>query len=161
MLPRMVSGPTQKSRDAVSHPSMNRSRAACASSGGLPVGRVHPSRHRGSGERRRSDGQPFLDAQQRADDAADEQRAEDDEHRGARSHRARPATRSVTLTHGQAGDEDGDESKAVGDDGAGPLGQPVTDGHPEERADDDGHDVDERAETGESRSRTSVTLRWR
>ena len=32
MLPRMVSGPTQKSRDAVSHPSMNRSRAACASS---------------------------------------------------------------------------------------------------------------------------------
>ena len=33
MLPRMVSGPTQNSSDAVSHPSMNRSRAAFASAG--------------------------------------------------------------------------------------------------------------------------------
>ena len=73
MLPRMVSGPTQNSRDAVSHPSMNRSRAAWASPGLLGVRRAHAAGPRGSWIAPGEPGQPLLDPQQRADDAADEQ----------------------------------------------------------------------------------------
>ena len=121
----MVSGPTQNSRDAVSHPSMNRSRAAES---------VPPSvRQRRATQRLDAPGeplQPVLDAQCRAGDGPDQQRPQHDEQGEAGADR---------VAQGGVGDGDGrqtrheerDQAQHVGDDRAGVLAQAVPDQHPQ------------------------------
>ena len=145
--PRMVSGPTQKSSDAVSHPSMKRSRArwSCpVSSAPTRVGRRASRCWMRAGQPL----EPLLDPEQRPGDAPDEQAAEDDEDRGAGAD-GRRERRVGDAERREPGHEQGGEAEAVGDDRPGAPGQAVADRHAEQRPDHDRHDVDEGPETGE------------
>ena len=64
----------------------------------------------------------------RADDAADHQRAEHDQHRRAAADGARPG-RVGDAGGGRGGDQQGDQAEPVGDHVPGALAQPVPDEH--------------------------------
>ena len=128
--PRMVRGPTQNSSDALSHPSMNRSRAAVVLPGLLGA------------DERRPPGEPvldhpgealeaLLDPQHRPADAADQQAAEDDQHGRPVAHGR--GERPVGHAHRrQARHEQRGEAQAVGDHRARALREAVTDRHTEQ-----------------------------
>ena len=96
--------------------------------------------------------QPVLDAEQRADDPADQHRAEHDQDRGAG---ARPRRTGRVQDGGGAGggDQQGDQPQTVGDDVPGAGGQPVAQEHADGRAHEHREHVEQRP--GASEHRTS------
>ena len=92
--------------------------------------------------------QALLDAEHGAEDAAEEERPQHDEHGGAVTHRGRPG-RVGDAGRGQRRDEQRDQAQPVGDHVACPVGQPVAQQHTEAGPDQHREHVDGSADAGD------------